>query len=94
MKRDKIVKIAMTSFFALSTMGALITSTDTLAAEKMEKCYGIAKAGMNDCQTATASCAGSATKDRQGDAFLLVSKDTCNKIVDGSLKPQVSDKAE
>lgn len=75
-------------------MSALITSTDALAAEKMEKCYGIAKAGMNDCQTATASCAGSATKDRQSDAFLLVPKGTCNKIVDGNLKPQVPEKVE
>ena len=26
-----------------------------------EKCYGIAKAGLNDCQTATHSCAGTST---------------------------------
>ncbi|HEX6091990.1 MAG TPA: DUF2282 domain-containing protein, partial [Dongiaceae bacterium] len=33
-----------------------------------EKCYGIAKAGKNDCQTATHSCAGTSTADAAGDS--------------------------
>ena len=32
-----------------------------------EKCYGVVKAGLNDCQTATHSCAGTATADGQGE---------------------------
>ena len=83
---NKIVKCAITSFFALSTIGTLVTTTNAIAADKMEKCYGIVKTGMNDCQTATASCAGSATKDKQTDAFLFVPDGTCNKIVGGVLK--------
>ena len=31
----------------------------------MEKCYGVAKAGKNDCQTANSSCAGTSKKDAQ-----------------------------
>lgn len=58
------------------------------AAPQIEKCYGIVKAGMNDCQTKTASCAGSATKDQQADAFLFLPKGTCAKIVGGSLTPK------
>lgn len=50
-----------------------------------EKCYGIVKAGLNDCATATASCAGSSTKDRQNDAFVFVPKGLCQKIVGGNL---------
>ena len=46
-----------------------------------EKCYGIVKAGMNDCQTATSKCAGSSTKDKQIDAFILLPKGLCDKIV-------------
>ena len=30
-----------------------------------EKCYGVAKAGMNDCQTHASSCAGTSKTDRQ-----------------------------
>ena len=50
-----------------------------------EKCFGIAKAGKNDCQTATSSCAGTAKRDAQKDAWLNVPKGTCEKISGGSL---------
>ena len=51
-----------------------------------EKCYGIAKSGRNDCQTDKSSCAGTAKKDGQPDAWVAVPKGTCEKIVGGSLK--------
>ena len=93
---NKIVKTAMTSLLTLSTASTLTMTSDAMAAdavsEKMEKCYGIAKAGMNDCQTATASCAGSATKDGAADAFLFLPEGVCAKIVGGSLVPPSSTK--
>lgn len=83
---DKIVKSAITSAIALTITSALITSNPAAAADQqMEKCYGIVKAGMNDCQTSTQSCASSATKDRQPDAFIFLPKGVCNKIVGGNL---------
>lgn len=57
----------------------------------VEKCFGIAKAGKNDCQTATTSCAGTSRKDRQPDAWIYVPKGTCDKITDGSLTPKTAD---
>ena len=53
-----------------------------------EKCYGIAKAGKNDCQTANSSCAGTSKRDAQGDAWLYVPKGSCEKLVNGSLQPR------
>ena len=53
-----------------------------------EKCYGIAKAAKNDCQTANSSCAGSSKRDKQGDAWIYVPKGTCERLVDGSLQPR------
>ena len=50
-----------------------------------EKCFGVAKAGKNDCQTKHSSCAATAKKDAQADAWLSVPKGTCEKIVGGSL---------
>jgi uncharacterized membrane protein len=44
-----------------------------------EKCYGIAKAGQNDCGTATHSCAGKAKKDGAADEWKYVAKGTCEK---------------
>lgn len=59
--------------------------TASAADIKIEKCYGIAKAGKNDCQTATHSCAGTAKKDAMGDSWVGVPAGTCEKIVGGSL---------
>lgn len=61
-------------------------SVSVQAAEKQnEKCYGIVKAGKNDCQTAATACAGSAKKDSQKDAWIYLPKGTCEKIVGASL---------
>ena len=51
-----------------------------------EKCYGIAKAGQNDCQTANSSCAGTSKRDGQADAWLYVPAGSCSKIVGGQLE--------
>jgi uncharacterized membrane protein len=45
----------------------------------------VAAAGHNDCQTASNSCAGTAEKDRQADAFVTLPKGLCSKIAGGSL---------
>jgi uncharacterized membrane protein len=51
-----------------------------------EKCYGVTKAGKNDCQTANSSCAGTSKRDGQGDAWIYVPAGTCDRIVGGSLQ--------
>ena len=53
-----------------------------------EKCYGIAKAGKNDCQTTNSSCAGTSKRNGQGDAWVYMPKGSCEKIVNGSLQPK------
>lgn len=85
MKNTKaIVNSAVAGVLSLGMLGA---SGQALAQEKqMEKCYGVAAAGKNDCQTATSSCAGTATEDRQADAWIYVPKGTCDKIAGGSLE--------
>ena len=54
-----------------------------------EKCYGVVKAGKNDCQTANSSCAGTSKRDGQGDAWIYVPAGTCDKVVGGSLKSKI-----
>ncbi len=71
--------------FATSVSAPMV---GTAQAQEMEKCYGIAAAGKNDCATATSSCAGSAKKDRQKDAFIYVPAGTCDKISGGSKEPK------
>ncbi len=62
---------------------AMLASGTVLAAEKapQEKCYGVSKAGKNDCKAgAGTSCAGTSKVDYQGNAFSLVAKGTCTGI--------------
>jgi uncharacterized membrane protein len=77
-----VITTAIGSLLALGAPGAG-------AAEKapaMEKCYGVAKAGKNDCQTSSSACAGTAKQDGQRDAWILIPKGTCEKIVGASLQ--------
>jgi uncharacterized membrane protein len=53
-----------------------------------EKCYGIVKAGKNDCQTANSSCAGTSKRDNQGDAWIYMPAGACEKLVGGSKDPK------
>jgi uncharacterized membrane protein len=53
-----------------------------------EKCYGVSKAGKNDCQTSNTSCAGTSKRDNQGDAWIYMPKGSCDKVVGGSLQPK------
>jgi uncharacterized membrane protein len=50
-----------------------------------EKCYGVAKAGMNDCFTPSNSCGGTSARDGERGAWLYVPKGTCERLVGGSL---------
>lgn len=84
--RRQIVSSALAGALALGGMAVL--GPVTAAEGEMEKCYGIAKAGKNDCATASSSCAGTSKVDGQGDAFIAVPKGTCEKIVGGSTTPK------
>ncbi|MBQ5949000.1 DUF2282 domain-containing protein [Massilia sp. ST3] len=51
-----------------------------------EMCYGVAKAGQNDCGTATHGCMGAAVTDNDPAEWKFVAKGSCAKL-GGSLKP-------
>jgi uncharacterized membrane protein len=86
----KNVKTVVSSALAtVIAMGALGLQSEAFAADKdmdkMEKCYGVVKAGKNDCKTLSNACAGHSTADSQKDAFIAVPAGTCERIVGGSL---------
>ena len=78
------MKSTLTIAAALSA-ALLLASQAQAQGPATEKCYGVAKAGKNDCQTATSSCAGTSKKDHEASAWLAVPKGTCEKIAGGSL---------
>ncbi|RME16397.1 MAG: DUF2282 domain-containing protein [Alphaproteobacteria bacterium] len=66
---------------------ALAAQVGTAQADGMEKCYGIAKAGQNDCAAGPGTtCAGTSKVDYQGNAFKLVPAGTCEStVIDASM---------
>ncbi|MBD0788696.1 DUF2282 domain-containing protein [Vibrio sp. Y2-5] len=80
-KSNLAVTAAVTGLLALG--GTMLTATSAFAADQ-EKCYGVAKAGQNDCATKMSSCAGTSKKDGQKDAFVVVPKGLCGKLSGGS----------
>ena len=70
---------------------------NSLAAADMtdtEKCFGIAKAGKNDCsgKKSTHACASHAAKSGDPLDWVVVPKGTCDKITNGSLEQKTKDK--
>ncbi|HEY0847613.1 MAG TPA: DUF2282 domain-containing protein [Noviherbaspirillum sp.] len=67
---------------ALATVCATGLVTAQAAEGDKEKCFGVAKAGQNDCAsvTGTHSCAGQAKKDNDPTEWKYVAKGTCEKM--------------
>jgi uncharacterized membrane protein len=63
----------------------LFSGGEGWGAMERERCYGIAKAGANDCGNGRHSCAGRAIADAQPEEWKMVPAGTCEKI-GGSLK--------
>ena len=83
----KKTSATITAIGSLLSLGAAAFATPVMAADKtdMEKCYGVAKAGKNDCAGAAHSCAGQAKADAGGKEFIAVPKGTCERLSGGSL---------
>ncbi len=73
----KSLALAGSVAMALSFAGA----PGAVHADEMEKCYGVALAGENDCAAGPGTtCAGTSTVDYQGNAWSLVPAGTCEEI--------------
>ena len=81
-KKQTLMLTAVGSLLSLS-----LTAGTAHAADK-EKCFGIAKAGQNDCASVVGShsCAGQATKDMDPKEWKYVTSGSCEKM-GGKLKP-------
>ncbi|MDN3920542.1 BufA1 family periplasmic bufferin-type metallophore [Roseateles violae] len=77
-QKKLIVSSAMASALALGLVGQA-TAADDKAAK--EKCFGIVKAGQNDCASLSGShsCAGQAKADAAPDEWKYVAKGMCKK---------------
>ncbi|MBK7530785.1 DUF2282 domain-containing protein [Piscinibacter sp.] len=79
MNQRLIVSSALASVLALGLITQVSAADDKMA---KEKCFGIAKAGQNDCANAsgTHSCAGQSKVDNGADEWKYVAKGTCKAM--------------
>jgi uncharacterized membrane protein len=71
-KRQALIAAALATVCAAS-------ASQAVAADEKEKCYGVAKAGANDCATGAHSCAGQAKADNAPTEWKFVAKGSCEK---------------
>ena len=73
--------IASSALASVLAMG-LLASAQAAEVKEKEKCFGIAKAGSNDCANLSGShtCAGQSKNAMAPDEWTYVTKGTCAKI--------------
>ena len=77
MNHRLVVSSALASVLALGAAGTAVAQS-----KDKEKCYGIAKAGQNDCANlaGTHSCAGQSKVDNDPGEWKYVAKGTCKDM--------------
>ena len=91
---SKSIRISQAFAAAVACLSAVGCATQVAAARQAhaealgatEKCYGVARAGQNDCKTEAHVCAGWAHKDSDPGAFVFVPAGTCERIAGGRLE--------
>lgn len=78
MKSSQLVSSAVAAALALGLVGQVVAQDKAAK----EKCYGIAKAGENDCANLSGShsCAGQAKTDMSVDEWKFVAKGSCKSM--------------
>ncbi len=80
----------ITAISSLLAIGATVFATPSFAADAaaQEKCYGVAKAGKNDCASQGHACAGQSKATADARDFVLLPKGTCERLTGGNLAPK------
>jgi uncharacterized membrane protein len=79
MRHQDRVSAAVAGIVALS-FASLVAAQPVAQKAGTEKCYGVAKAGQNDCGTAKHACSGQAKADSDPTEWKYVAKGTCEKM--------------
>ena len=89
MDKQLFIQSALASMLAFGAISAAQAGPVAPDPSK-DKCFGITKAGQNDCASATGShsCAGTATKDKDPGDWKYVEKGTCEKMGGMTMPPK------
>lgn len=79
MNKRTLITAAATSLMSLAMFSSPVMAQDNMA---KEKCFGIAKAGQNDCASISGihSCAGQSKVDSDKGEWKYVAKGSCEKV--------------
>lgn len=77
MKQTMLIHTAIASLIAFGSLAGAAMAADKA---EQEKCFGVAKAGKNDCASAKHSCAGQSKADNDATDWKYVAKGTCEKM--------------
>ena len=80
-----ILIAACISAAACANQVAALKRSNAIRHGAPEPCFGIARAGHNDCKTAANTCAGWSRKEADEGAFIYVPSGTCTRITGGRL---------
>ena len=86
--KSTVLSTAIGGLLALGAVTNLAMAADAKATQddsNTEKCYGVAKAGKNDCAGAAHACSGQSKTNASGKEWIKVPKGTCERLVGGSL---------
>ena len=83
-KRGKVITAALSGLFVLGSLGGL-NQAKAQDADK-EKCYGVVKAGKNDCAGPGHTCQGQARTDSDPNEYILLPAGTCERLAGGEVK--------
>ncbi|MFM9853907.1 MAG: DUF2282 domain-containing protein [Sphingomonadaceae bacterium] len=81
---------ALAGAIAIATAQANAQTNVPKPSYKFEKCYGVAKAGMNDCFTKSNACGSTTKRDNEPQAWVYVPAGTCKKLTGGSTAPKTA----
>ncbi|MGP0089174.1 MAG: DUF2282 domain-containing protein [Xanthobacteraceae bacterium] len=85
-------RVAIASALAAAIASPSLVSADPVPEPKSfkaDKCYGLAKAGKNDCaSTGNNACAGTTKINGDPRAWIYVPAGYCERIVGGSVTPK------
>ena len=69
--------------------GAMALANPAVAADgAKEKCYGVTKAGKNDCAGNGHACSGQSKKDADPGEWLSLPAGTCDRLLNGKATPE------
>lgn len=85
MNKLQTIATASTLLGALAVAAVAVAQTKDPEMTGKEKCFGVAKAGKNDCAAGAHSCAGQSTKDGDKSSFIALPAGVCERLAGGSM---------